>query len=247
MLFTLVAGGFGMAILRYRLFDIDIIINRALVYSSFTIILTIIWVASTTLIQQIAAQLAGSNAAVLATVFSTVVVSSLFQPLRSAIENWVNVRFYPENLDLMRDFTELKAVTYELGELTELITRRIGLVMKSHYAALFLNSGNGVFEGVAQWHMEEDELGPMPLPKKMHDRWGRAQTVQQGEGERFRLLTPLYISRLREEEVIGILALGPRHGGQGYSWDDRRGLRNFGGQIGVTLFAAQRAKAKREL
>jgi hypothetical protein len=88
-------------------------------------------------------------------------------------------------------------------------------------------------------------LKPIFLPKEMHDRWGRARAVQQPEGEPFRLLVPLYIPRLRQEEVVGILALGPRSGGQGYSWDDRRGLTSFGKQVGEKLFVAQHASKKK--
>lgn len=240
------AVAFGFAILKYRLYDIDIIINRTLVYGAFTLILTTIWVTTTTLIQRIVVEISGSQDVVTSTVISTVVVISFFQPLRSAIENWVNERFYPENLDLMRDFGEISAVTFELSEFTDLIARRICALMQSSYVVVFLKNGDGLYEPAAHWPINLHDLNAIPLPKQIYDRWGRARAVQLPDGELFRLLVPLSIPRLRQEEVNAILALGPRPGGQGYSWDDRRGLTNFGRKIGLKLFAAQYSSEKRQ-
>jgi hypothetical protein len=110
---------------------------------------------------------------------------------------------------------------------------------------VFLNRGDDMFEPMAQWPMGEASLGSMGLPKQMQDRWGRARVVQPPDGQPFDLLVPLYIPRLRQDEINGILALGPRQDGLGYSWNDRRGLTNFGKQIGLKLFAAQHASKKK--
>jgi hypothetical protein len=243
--FVVLTVAFGTAILKYRLYDIDFIINRTLVYSAFTVILTTIWVTSTTLIQQIAVRVAGDEAAMTATVISTVIVISLFQPLRSAIENWVNERFYPENLDIMRDFIELSLANLEVAEIADLVVRRICPVLRSPYAAVFLHCTDSRFEAAARWPMEIETPSSISMPKEMYDRWGRARAVQQPEGQPFRVLVPLFVPRLRQEELIGILALGPRQGEQGYSWDDRRGLTKFGKEVGKKLLAAQLAQRKK--
>lgn len=247
-LYTLAMAGLaiaiGVAILKYRLYDIDLIINRTLVYGAITVILSAIWATSTTLIQKIAAELAGSSAAATGTIVSTVVVISLFQPLRHAIENWVNERFYPENLDLMRDFVELTVSSLDLEEISALIVERIPRLMRSNRAAMFLHGGDNTFEAVTHWQVSPDDLRLIALPSAMHDRWGRVRAVQQPDDQAFRLLVPLFIPRLRREEVVGVLALGPRQGGQGYSWDDRRGLTEFGGEVGKKLLAAQLATRK---
>lgn len=64
--------------------------------------------------------------------------------------------------------------------------------------------------------------------------------------EPFNLLVPLYVPRLREKEVVGVLGIGLRKNGRGYSTDDRRALVELGGEVGTAIYAAQlRVKKKK--
>jgi len=244
LVFISVPFAICIALLRYHLWDVDIIINRTLVYATFTMILTTIWVTLTTLINQTAQYLFGGSSAVIATVLPTVTILTIFQPLRTTLEQWVNRRFYPSNLEMTRDFVEFSLASLEVSEVTDLIVRRVCQLLQCEYGAIFLGSGDADFKVISTWKIDADGLAAMSLPLTIHDRWGRAKVVQQPADTLFVILAPLYIPRLRKEEVRGILALGPRAADGGYSWDDRRGLIRFGEEAGKKIYASQLAAAK---
>ena len=112
----------GIAILRYRLFDIDIIIRRTLVYSTLTLILALVYVGCIVLSRALVAPFTGGSD--LAIVASTLAIAALFTPLRRRIQNLIDRRFYRRKYDAAkvlaafaataRDETDLERLTAEL-------------------------------------------------------------------------------------------------------------------------------------
>jgi len=114
-----------VAVLRYRLYDIDLIINRTLVYGSLTALLALIYFGGVAVTQAIFYALTGQEEQPqLAIVVSTLVIAALFNPLRRRIQSFIDRRFYRSKYDArktleafstkLRDETDLDALSDDL-------------------------------------------------------------------------------------------------------------------------------------
>ena len=100
----------GVAIMRYRLYDIDILINRTLVYGSLTLLLAAMYFGGVTLTEAIFRALTRQEEQPqLAIVVSTLVIAALFNPLRRRIQAFVDRRFYRKKYDAAKTLEEFGA------------------------------------------------------------------------------------------------------------------------------------------
>ncbi len=90
----------GIAIVRHRLFDIDHLINRALVYAGLTVVLAVLYVGSVLALQALLASIVQTTQ--LAVAGSTLVVAALFGPIRRRLQTAVDRRFYRARYDAQR-------------------------------------------------------------------------------------------------------------------------------------------------
>src|SRR5215212_6226668 len=115
----------GIAILRYRLYDIDIIINRTLVYGTLTATLLAVYFGGVATIQAVSRFLTGQEQQPqLAVVVSTLAIAALFNPVRRRIQSFIDRRFYRRKYDAqktleafsskLRDETDLEALSGDL-------------------------------------------------------------------------------------------------------------------------------------
>jgi hypothetical protein len=130
----------GVAVLRSRLFDIDVIINRTLVYGSLTATLALVYVASVVGLQATLRVLAGQEST-LAVVASTLVIAALFNPLRRLLQGFVDRRFYRRKYDAAKTLATFNARLREetdLGNLSDDLVRVVRGTVQPEHASLWL-------------------------------------------------------------------------------------------------------------
>jgi hypothetical protein len=113
----------GFAVLKYRLYNIDVIINRTLVYGSLTATLVALYFGGIVVLQRFFVLLTGKQST-LAVVASTLLIAALFTPLRRRIQSYIDRRFYRRKYDArktleafsakLRDETDLEALSDDL-------------------------------------------------------------------------------------------------------------------------------------
>ncbi len=124
--FVLIPVTIGIAILKHRLYDIDLIVNRALVYGALTAALTLAYVLGVTVLQALLRPLAGQSQ--LAVAGSTLAVAALFRPGRSRIQTFIDRRFYRRKYDAGRTLDAFSARLRDEVDLDTLASELVALV-----------------------------------------------------------------------------------------------------------------------
>ncbi len=129
-----------ISILRYRLFEIDVVINRALVYGVLTTTLALMYFGSVVVLQLFFHRLTGQDSA-LAVVASTLAIAALFHPLRRVVQNVIDRRFYRRKYDAGRALQSFSATVrdeVDLQVLTERLTALVSETMEPVDVSLWL-------------------------------------------------------------------------------------------------------------
>jgi hypothetical protein len=127
LILCIVAISFFVAIQRYRLYDIDPLVNKALVYGSLSVILAIVYISGVIGMQALARTITGQDSPI-ALVASTLLIAGLFQPLRGLLQKTIDRRFYRAKYDAQKALAAFNATLRQEVSLTELQERLVRIV-----------------------------------------------------------------------------------------------------------------------
>jgi hypothetical protein len=139
---ALIPLSIASAILRSRLWDIDVLINKALVYGSLTALLALLYFGLIFVLQSLFQGLFKQNNAV-AIVVSTLVIAALFQPLRHRLQRFIDRRFYRSKYDAAKTLEAFSATLrneVDLGQLREHLLDVVQETMQPAHVSLWLRS-----------------------------------------------------------------------------------------------------------
>jgi hypothetical protein len=193
----------GMAILRYRLLEVDVIVNRTIVWGTLTAILAGVFTAAITVMQKLFVAVTGEKSDA-ALVLTTLIVAAAFAPLKARLQVFVDRRFKqgPDQISNLRDFGDQVHSFVQMSD-----TARItGRLLDEAARGLQAESGAlGLFEG------------------------GHLQTVHTYGYWRGEVWVSIPLES--DGEVLGLLTLGPRANQEQYTRQECEALQQVAGQV----------------
>jgi signal transduction histidine kinase len=157
----------GMAILRYRLYDIDIVINKAVVYGLLAVFITLVYV---TVVVGVGA-VAGSRADPVLSAIAAAVVALAFQPVRRRVQRLANHLVYGKRAtpyEVLSDFSDRLSETYSIDEVLPRMARLISDGTGADSVAVWL-SGRDAFRQVASWPTSPAGVEVASLPGRVFE------------------------------------------------------------------------------
>ena len=144
----------GLAVLKYRLYDIDVVINLTLVYGSLTAMLVALYFGGVATTQTILRALTGqTEQPQLAIVVSTLAIAALFNPLRRRIQSFIDRRFYRRKYDARKTLEAFSARLREETDLESLNNDLAGVIretMQPAHVSLWLRPDRPPKDGQAE-------------------------------------------------------------------------------------------------
>ena len=138
----LIPLSFAIAILRYRLWDVDALINKTLVYGTLTATLALLYIGLVFALQSLLRGLINQDSTI-AIVASTLVIAALFQPLRHRLQKVIDRRFYRRKYDATKTLTAFSATLrneVDLSQLSEQLVAVVHETLQPTHVSLWLRT-----------------------------------------------------------------------------------------------------------
>lgn len=232
----------GIAIARYRMWDIDLLINRTLVYGVLTLLLSGIYLAIIVVLQEGFINLTGQTSP-LAVAVSTLAIAFIFNPLRKRIQLWIDRRFFRRKYDSIQALDAFSATLrheVDLDRLNQKLANLVQETMQPTYMEFYTCVGQEAESSLP--FLPSDPLCPLFTNTREAIELNRLNLESPGvitlQERGITLVMPL----VSQGELVGLISLGPNAGERSYSLDDRRLLSELASRAAPAFRIAQLVK-----
>ncbi len=257
MLFLLIPLAMALSIVRYRLWDIDVIIRRSLVYGALTALLTGAYLVLVAALQQLSQALTGQTSD-LAIVFSTLAIALLLQPARRRVQLVVDRLFFRRKYEarqMLVSFTRALSFLQGTREVLGLILDAVIAAMDVEAAsAMVLDEASGEYriaearnlsqeamrvrfrrgQGAADW-VEREGKPLLIQPARPRGKGAVTATPALADEELSSIQAVVCIPLLVGEKAIGLVNLGEKRSQEPYSREDMEILVTMGRSAALAL------------
>ncbi|MCU0508006.1 MAG: GAF domain-containing protein [Anaerolineae bacterium] len=243
----------AFAIVRYRLLDIQLVMQKGLRYSLTTLIVTMIYFLLVSLSVQVLHLVAGYQVFMLSLVLAAVAAVAV-QPLRDMLQGRVDKLFFREKYDaaqMLQRVSRSSAAVLDIEQLTDMILTEIAGAMRIERAAFFLKDETGGYLLAAsrglmidtEWRLRPDHplvtylaARPQVFLAQNLDRLPMARAFRLEEREQWEQLdAELLVPVIAKGALVGVLAVGQRMAGTDYGEDDRLVLMTLANQTAIAV------------
>lgn len=230
--FLLIPVALMVSIMRFGLWEVDSIINRALVYGALTIVMVILFELLSGVIENLTELIVAEPPGIIEAI-TALAIGALIQPVQDRVQDFVDGRFYAAKVDLgnaIRAFSDKISDVIDRQELMDLLLDRTVDLLQIGYGAVYICVDGDNMTAIKKNNISDERFDSIPVSKEVFDELERGDPVFEGDDtfntlhpgmqQTFTMLVPLTIVREGSRELTGLLALGPRLSGMGYSSDD---------------------------
>jgi PDZ domain len=240
--YALLAVALGLALLKHRLWDIDIVINQSLVYSTLTAALTVMSAAILAVMTTLIGKIFGNVSRLLAVAATAAFPVAAFNPMRQRIQRLVDRKMKPEEVSFAETSGLLNLEVQALlppADMMGTLVRAVAGQLDLASAAAYTPAADGSLTLAQETPVQAGLPQRLPVDEATGEGLRQGKLLPMPDGSAFSFLVPLTTSRTLGHAFCGVLALGPRRSGRGYTTPMEHGLRQLGVEAGKALYVAQ--------
>jgi len=235
---------YGIAILRHRLMDIDLAINRSSVYAAVSSAALVVYLVSSQVLGTIFSAISPRSGSVV-TLFSILIVALLFAPMKQRIQEFIDKRFYQRRYNYRRTLLSLSeslSTMLRLDELSETLLNQLSEALQPRFASVLLRKDSGSLYQKGAVTLETEIKGAVfQVYKQVGNEVRLRETLEESNLESMKD-NPERVSRkglavplLSKGSLIGVILLGGKLSGEDYNAEDISLMKMLSYQAAISI------------